>query len=135
MNWLKKLAKKILKDELNRLEGDLKYYKSQAIEFQNKYDNLHEAKLDAMKTIRERNEKLKELKQENVILKKYYHLYDEPTEEQEIEIRAKLRVRDMQKEIDRYKNMLPPPRIYFPELPVVCNGANICINGGVAYRY
>lgn len=127
MNWLKKLAKKILKNELNELEGDLKHYKGQAIEFQNKYDSLHEAKIEAMKTIRERNEKLKELKQENVILKKYYHLYDEPTEEQEIEIRAKLRVRDMQKEIDRYKNMLQP-RFYFPERPVV-NGAKLYING------
>ena len=128
MNLLKKWAKRILKNELNKLNEDARYYKSQAIEFQNKYDNLREAKLDAMKTIRERNEKLKELKQENVILKEYYHLYDEPTEEQEIEIRAKLRVRDMQKEIDRYKNMLPPPRIYFPEQPVV-NGAKLYING------
>lgn len=135
MNLLKNWAKKILKDEFNELEGKVKYYMVRADELQDRCNDMHEAKLEAMKTIRERNEKLKELKQENVILKKYYHLYDEPTEEQEIEIRTKLRVLDMQKEIDRYKSMLPPPRIYFPELPVVCNGANICINGGVAYRY
>lgn len=128
MNWLKNLAKKILKNELNELEGKVKYYMVRADELQDRCNDMHESKLDAMKTIRERNEKLKELKQENVILKKYYHLYDEPTEEQEIEIRAKLRVRDMQKEIDRYKNMLPPPRIYFPEQPVV-NGAKLYING------
>ena len=135
MNFLKKWAKKILKDELNdlkdelnELKGDLKHYKEQAAELQDRCDNLNEAKLEAMKTIRERNEKLKELKQENVILKKYYHLYDEPTEEQEIEIRAKLKVRDLQKEIDQYKLMLQQSRIYFP----VCT---TLYSGGIPYAH
>lgn len=93
---LKKLAKRILKDEIDELKQALKK------ESDKYYESLKERAEDQAKTAKDLadlkscRETIEQLKSENEILKKYYHLDSEPTDEEKIKIRIDLKIHDLE---------------------------------------
>lgn len=96
---LKKIANKILKNEIDELKQKLK---KQEDEY---YESLKERAEDQAKTTKDLadlkscRETIKQLKSENEILKKYYHLDSEPTDEEKIKIRIDLKIHDLEMQI------------------------------------
>jgi len=96
---LKKIAKRILKDELDELKQEIK-------EERDKYfESLKERADDQAKTAKDLadlkscRETIKQLTSENEILKKYYHLDSEPTDEEKIKIRIDLKIHDLEMQL------------------------------------
>ena len=101
----KKIAKRILKDEIDELKQAIK-------EERNKYyDSLKERADDQAKTAKDLedlkscHETIKQLTSENEILKKYYHLDSEPTDEEKIKIRIDLKIHDLEMQLIRERLM------------------------------
>lgn len=96
---LKKIAKRILKDEIDELKQKLK---KQEDEY---YESLKERSEDRAKTAKDLadlktcRETIKQLTNENEILKKYYHLDSEPTDEEKIKIRIDLKIHDLEMQL------------------------------------
>lgn len=96
---LKKIANKILKNEIDELKQKLK---NQEDEY---YEVLKEHADDRAKTAKDLadlkscRETIKQLTSENEILKKYYHLDSEPTEEEKIKIRIDLKIHDLEMQL------------------------------------
>ena len=98
---LKKIAKRILKDEIDELKQSLK-------EERDKYfESLTERADDQAKTakyladLKSCHDTIKQLTSENEILKKYYHLDSEPTDEEKIKIRIDLKIHDLEMQLVR----------------------------------
>jgi len=93
---IKKIANKILKTEIDELK--------QKIEEQRKenYELIQERANDAAKDakhleeIRSKNNLIKKLTDENDLLKKYYHLDSEPTDQEKIQIHIDLKIHDLE---------------------------------------
>ena len=93
---IKKIANKILKTEMDELK--------QKIEEQSKeyYKLIQERTNDAtkdaiyMEEIKSKNDLIKKLTDENELLKKYYHLDSEPTDQEKIQIRINLKIHDLE---------------------------------------
>ena len=102
---LKKIAKKILKDEINELKQELKK------ESDKYYESLQERADDQAKTaknlsdLKSCHETIKQLTSENEILKKYYRLDSEPTDEEKIKIRIELKIHDLEMQLIRERLM------------------------------
>ena len=96
---LKKIAKRILKDEIDELKQELKK------ESEKYYESLKERANDQAKTAKDLadlkscHETIKQLTSENEILKKYYHLDSEPTDEEKIKIRIDLKIHDLEMQL------------------------------------
>ena len=96
---LKKIAKRILKDEINELKQELKK------ESDKYYESLKERAEDQAKTAKDLadlkscRETIEQLTSENEILKKYYHLDSEPTDEEKIKIRIDLKIHDLEMQL------------------------------------
>lgn len=96
---LKKIAKRILKDEIDELKQELKK------ESDKYYESLQERAEDQAKTakgladLKSCHETIKQLTNENEILKKYYHLDSEPTDEGKIKIRIDLKIHDLEMQL------------------------------------
>ena len=96
---LKKIAKRILKDEINELKQELKK------ESDKYYESLKERTEDQAKTAKDLadlkscRETINQLTSENEILKKYYHLDSEPTDEEKIKIRIDLKIHDLEMQL------------------------------------
>lgn len=96
---IKKIAKRILKDEINELKQALKK------ESDKYYESLQERADDQAKTAKDLadlkscRETIEQLKWENEILKKYYHLDSEPTDEEKIKIRIDLKIHDLEMQL------------------------------------
>lgn len=102
MKLLKKWARWILSDEMEELKDAKK--KCSELDSKN-YDLLDQHKKDVI-GIAKCDQEITELKEENEILRKYYHLDKEPTEEQELEIRSKLRIKDLTEELNELKRTI-----------------------------
>lgn len=102
---LKKIAKRILKDEIDELKQALKK------ESDKYYESLKERADDQEKTAKDLadlkscHETIKQLTSENEILKKYYHLDSEPTDEEKIKIRIDLKIHDLEMQLIRERLM------------------------------
>lgn len=102
---LKKIAKRILKDEINELKQELKKKNDEY------YELLKERAEDQVKTAKDLadlkscHETIEQLTKENEILKKYYHLDSEPTDEEKIKIRIDLKIHDLEMQLIRERLM------------------------------
>lgn len=96
---LKKIAKRILKNEIDELKQKLKKREDEY------YESLEERAKDRGKTAKDLadlkscRETIKQLTSENEILKKYYHLDSEPTDEEKIKIRIDLKIHDLEMQL------------------------------------
>ena len=102
---LKKIAKRILKDEIDELKQAIKEERDKYLE------SLRERADDQAKTakdiadLKSQRETIKKLTSENEILKKYYHLDSEPTDEEKIRIRIDLKIHDLEMQLIQERMM------------------------------
>ena len=96
---LKKIASKILRSEIDELKQKLKKRENEY------YESLKERADDQTKTAKDLadlkscHETIKQLTDENEILRKYYHLDSEPTDEEKIKIRIDLKIHDLEMQL------------------------------------
>lgn len=101
----KKIAKRILKDEIDELKQAIKEERDKY------YESLKERADDQAKTAKDLadlkscHETIEQLTSENEILKKYYHLDSEPTDEEKIKIRIDLKIHDLEMQLIRERLM------------------------------
>lgn len=132
MNLLKKLARKILaveiielKDEKTRLYTD--YCKSINERMDKQRENIHDME-KLRNEIEAYKKQVKDLTDQNEIMRKYYELDKDPSDEEKIKIRIDLKIHDLEMQLleerlsknnllhfyDPYTQYLIPPIPYRP---------------------
>lgn len=100
---LKKIARRILKNEIEKLKQENEIRSKEHLDSINEHakkeyelERQIELAKGELKTIKEAS---KNLSAENEIMKKYYHLDSEPTDEEKIKIRIDLRIHELEMQI------------------------------------
>jgi len=96
---LKKIAKRILKNEIDELKQALKEERDKYFESLKERANDQEKTAKDLADLKSCHETIKQLTDENEILKKYYHLDSEPTDEEKIKIRIDLKIHDLEMQL------------------------------------
>lgn len=127
---LKEWARKILKDEIKKIEvykddlerkdieiNDLNERLNQCAKYRDDYSGENMRLRDQLK---ECQSKIKELEEQNAILRQYYKLDEEPSQELKDKMYLDERIREMDKELTKYrtiaecaKTIIQPP-VYVP---------------------
>ena len=96
---LKKIASKILKNEIDELKQKLKKQEDEYYEVLKECADNQAKTAKDLADLKSSHETIKQLKSENEILKKYYHLDSEPTDEEKIKIRIDLKIHDLEMQL------------------------------------
>lgn len=96
---LKKIAKRILKNEMDELKQKLKKQEDEYYESLKEHSDDRAKAAKDLADLKSCREKIKQLTSENEILKKYYHLDSEPTDEEKIKIRIDLKIHDLEMQL------------------------------------
>lgn len=96
---LKKIAKRILKDEIDELKQAIEEERDKYFESLKERANDQEKTAKDLADLKSCHETIKQLTSENEILKKYYHLDSEPTDEEKIKIRIDLKIHDLEMQL------------------------------------
>lgn len=108
MEFIKNIARKILSDEIKELKEKLKKEESKRIELDeilSKIENRHEDKLlEERKKKYEAVKRAGELEKENEVLRKYYDLNKEPSDEIKAKIHIDLEINRLKEKKDDLKN-------------------------------
>ena len=125
---LKRIAEKILSDEIEKLKDDKERFESRNIELRGEMTELENKlidkqseinKVNSEKTLTER--KIKEVEKENEIMRKYYDLDKEPSDEIKTKIHIDLEINRLKEEKDVLKNQVLQltaicrPPVYIPQ--------------------
>ena len=106
---LKTIARKILKNEIERKDKELKDLRDEnfrLIQTHSDFSNKVLNDMSAHKQIIDNlNDEIKDLEYQNEMLRKYYHLDREPSEEEQIKIRIDMRCHDLERELDHQRNL------------------------------
>jgi hypothetical protein len=102
---LKKIAKRILKDEINELKQALEKESNKYYESLKEHANDQEKTAKDLADLKSCHETIEQLTSENEILKKYYHLDSEPTDEEKTKIRIDLKIHDLEMQLIRERLM------------------------------
>lgn len=104
---LKKIAQKIMKpkiDELQKEIDDLQKMRNHEFELYTTTENESMELLKKQtKMIEDLKDKIKDLQYQNDILRQYYHLDEEPSEEIQAKIRIDMRCHDLERELDHQR--------------------------------
>ena len=115
---LKKIARRILKNEIERKEKELKDLRDEnfrLIQTQSDFSSKVLRDMSAHKqTIDNLNDEIKDLQYQNEMLRKYYHLDREPSEEEQIKMRIDMRCHDLERELDHQRNLADTLRMAKP---------------------
>lgn len=93
---LKKIARRILKNEIEKLKQENEILINEHVEKERELTKQIELIKGELKTIKEAS---KNLSAENEIMRKYYRLDSEPTDEEKIKIRIDLRIHELEMQI------------------------------------
>lgn len=100
---LKKIARKILKNEIDKLKQENETLSKEHFDLINKYANRECEFTKQIESIKEKSKTIEEasknLSAENEIMRKYYRLDSEPTDEEKIKIRIDLRIHELEMQI------------------------------------
>lgn len=131
---LKRIAEKILYDEIKRLKEDKEYYEKRNIELRGEMAELENKLSDKQTEINAINsekalaeKRTKEVEKENEILRQYYDLEKEPSDEIKTKIHIDLEVNRLKEEKSDLKNevlrltALCRPPVYVPRFSPLCN--------------
>ena len=126
---LKKIARRILKNEIEKLKQENKTLSKEYWDSINEHaiNECEHAKKECELTrqIKSIEEELKNLSAENEIMRKYYRLDSEPTDEEKIKIRIDLRIHELEMQIikERIESLehsrtfiFPSPTPYYPSV-------------------
>lgn len=128
MRFLKNIAEKILSDEIRKLKEDKEHYEKRNIELRGEMQELKNKLSDKQTEINAVNsekalaeKRTKEVEKENEILRKYYDLDKEPSDEIKMKIHIDLEINRLKEEKDDLKNevlrltALCRPPVYVPQ--------------------
>ena len=93
---LKKWARKILKDEFDKINAERESERKDYFDMVSKYDNYSKEMLDKNRQITILEKKNEDLQARVDIMEKYYGLHEEPTTEEKIQIRIDLKIHDLE---------------------------------------
>lgn len=93
---LKKWARKILKDELDKMNTEYESKRQDYFDVVSKYNNRSQEIIDKNDQITILEKKNKDLQERVDIMEKYYALHEEPTTEEKIQIRIDLKIHDLE---------------------------------------
>lgn len=112
---LKKIAERILKDEIDELKQAIKEERDKYFESLKERANDQEKTAKDLADLKSCHETIKKLTSENEILKKYYHLDSEPTDGEKIKIRIDLKIHDLEMQLiqERIRALEYNPPRYF----------------------
>ncbi len=100
---LKRIARKILKKEIEELKNNYDNARKDYVDLVNKYEAQADERIKDLQDVidkqKAQNEAMQKLADENEILKKYYDLDSEPTDEQKTKIRIDLRIHDLEMQL------------------------------------
>lgn len=96
---LKKIARKILKNEINELKQKLEKQEDEYYEVLKECADNQAKTAKDLADLKSSHDTIKQLTSENEILKKYYHLDSEPTDEEKIKIRIDLKIHDLEMQL------------------------------------
>lgn len=115
---LKTIARRILKNEIERKEKELKDLRDENFRLiQTQSDFSYKVLSDTRahkQTIDKLNDEIKDLQYQNDMLRKYYHLDREPSEEEQIKMRINMRCHDLERELDHQRNLADTLRMAKP---------------------
>ena len=111
---LKKIARWILKDETNLLKAQYNDARENHLEAEKRNSQLQ----SEIKELKEANQKLidekRDLEGKVLIMSQFYHLDQEPTDEEKLKIRIDLRIHELEMQILKDKlDMLNRERSYY----------------------
>lgn len=125
---LKRIAEKILSDEIKRLKEDKEYYEKRNIELRGEMTKLENKLSDKQTEINATNsektlaeKRTKEVEKENEILRQYYDLDKEPSDDIKTKIHIDLEINRLKEEKNDLKNevlrltALRRPPVYIPQ--------------------
>lgn len=120
---LKKIAQKIMQSKIEEMQCEINRLRNDALNQSEDWSKILKETSDLAKKqqnkIDDLNDQIKDLKYQNDILRQYYHLDEEPSEEIQTKIRIDMRCHDLERELDRQRVIADISRIAFPILP--CN--------------
>lgn len=100
---LKKIARRILKNEIEKLKQENEILSKEHWDLINEHAKKEYELTNQIISIKEKlktvEEDSKNLSAENEIMRKYYHLDSEPTDEEKIKIRIDLRIHELEMQI------------------------------------
>jgi len=132
MNFLKRIARKILANEIKEMKDEKAnlysdYCKSINERMDKQKENIHDME-KLRKEIEAYKKQIKDLTEQNEIMRKYYELDKDPSDEEKIKIRVDLKIHDLEMQLleerlnkydllkiyDSYSRILIPPIPYSP---------------------
>lgn len=93
---LKKWARKILKDEIDKINDERESSRKDYFDLVSTFNNHAKEILDKNNQITILEKKNKDLQERIDIMEKYYGLHEEPTTEEKIQIRIDLKIHDLE---------------------------------------
>lgn len=123
MKILKKIAQKIMQSKIEEMQCEINKLRNDVLNQSEDWSKSLKEASDLMKKqqneIDDLNDQIKDLKYQNDILRRYYHLDEEPSEEIQTRIRIDMRCHDLERELDHQRNIADISRIVVPILS--CN--------------
>lgn len=100
---LKKIARRILKNEIEKLKQENERLNKEHLDSINEHAKKEYELARQIESIKEKSKNIEEasknLSTENEIMRKYYRLDSEPTDEEKIKIRIDLRIHELEMQI------------------------------------
>ena len=96
IKFLKKWAKKILKDEFDKINTEWESERNDYFDAVSKYNDRSKEIIDKNNQITILEKMNKDLQERIDIMEKYYGLHEEPTAEEKIQIRIDLKIHDLE---------------------------------------
>jgi len=122
MNFLKKIARKILANEIKEMKDEkanlyADYCKSINERMDKQRENIRDME-KLRKEIEAYKKQIKDLTDQNEIMRKYYELDKDPSDEEKIKIRIDLKIHDLEMQLYDLLNLYNSyPRYLIPPIP------------------
>lgn len=118
---LKKIARKIMQSKIEEMQCEINRLRKDALNQSEDWSKAFKETSDLVKkqqnTIDDLNDQIKDLKYQNDILRQYYHLDEEPSEEIQIKMRIDMRCHDLERELDHQRYITDISRMAISILP------------------
>lgn len=115
---LKKIARKILKSEIEKMQEEIKDLRKLGIDNTTQITTLTQETVKLTNqyknTVNELNDQIKDLEYQNNMLRRYYHLDEEPSEEVQIKMRIDMRCHDLERELDHQRTIADTAKLLSP---------------------
>ena len=115
---LKKIAQKIMQSKIEEMQCEINRLRNDALNQSSDWSKTLTHTTDLVQKqqnkIDELNDQIKDLKYQNDILRQYYHLDEEPSEEIQTKMRIDMRCHDLERELDRQRIIVDMAKTIFP---------------------